>query len=93
MASLKEEIETLKNTEPPKDFTVDIICSWLETLKKSADAEAIRLLIERIDVETDENKKTVFNISSTLNTVVGLHGCGGAHHILPTILFLYCAGI
>ena len=93
MASLKEEIETLKNTEPPKDFTVDIICSWLETLKKSADAEAIRLLIDRIDVETDENKKTVFNISSTLNTVVGLHGCGGAHHILPTILFLYCAGI
>ena len=77
MTELKEEIEILKNTEAPKDFTVETIQSWLYNLKHSADRDAIKLLIERIDVELDENEKTVFNITSTLNTVVGLIGCGG----------------
>ncbi len=77
MTELKEEIEILKNTEAPKDFTVETIQSWLNNLKHSADRDAIKLLIERIDVELDENEKTVFNITSTLNTVVGLIGCGG----------------
>ena len=71
MTELKEEIEILKNTEAPKDFTVETIQSWLNNLKHSADRDAIKLLIERIDVELDENEKTVFNITSTLNTVVG----------------------
>ncbi len=70
MTELKEEIEILKNTEAPKDFTVETIQSWLNNLKHSADRDAIKLLIERIDVELDENEKTVFNITSTLNTVV-----------------------
>lgn len=77
MTDLKEEIEILKNTKAPKDFTVETIRSWLDSLKKSADREAIKLLIERIDVELKENETTVFNITSTLNTVVAKTGCGG----------------
>ena len=76
MKDLKEEIAALEATEPPKDFTADMIQSWLEHIKAAPDENAIRLLVERIDVE-NEKEKTVFNIQSTLKTVLGEHGCGG----------------
>ena len=90
MKEIKAEIAVLEATEPPKDFTVDTIKAWLESIKAAPDRDAVRLLIERIDVGEDEEKeKTVFNIQSTLKTVLGIHGCGGAHHCFPEILFKY----
>lgn len=85
MSTIKAEIESLKQTEPPKDFTVDHIHAWLNSLKNTPDEKAIHLLIERIDIKN----KTDINITSTLTSVLGNHGCGGAQHSLPEILFHY----
>lgn len=73
MKSLKDEIEALRATEPPKDFTVEQITAWLDTLKANPDDKAVHLLIERIDIKN----KTVINVTSTLTTVLGKNGCGG----------------
>lgn len=88
MQALKEEIETLRNTEPPKDFTTEQIKSWLAAIKSSPTEAAVRLLVERIDISA-EKETTAFNITSTLNAVVRIHGCGSALAIFPEILFLY----
>lgn len=85
MKSLKEEIACLQATEPPKDYTVEQVKNWLEALKNSPDEAAIHLLIKRIDIKN----KAVFNIQSTLSTVLGDIGREGAQHILPEILFRY----
>ena len=90
MKTIKEEIETLQNTQPPKDFTAETIRSWLGSIKAAPDAQAVKLLIERIDTEYDEQKeKTVFIMQSTLKTVLRNIGCGSSQHCLPTILFTY----
>lgn len=73
MRILKAEIECLQNTEPPKDYTVEQIKNWLESLKNSPDEAAIHLLVKRIDIKN----KTIFNIQSTLNSVLGETCCGG----------------
>ena len=57
MHDIKAQIEVLKATEPPKDYTVEQIKAWLESLKKQPDRDAVRLLIERIDVISDGEKK------------------------------------
>ena len=88
LQELKTQIETLKNTTPPKDYTTEQVQAWLESIKAAPDREAIHLLIERIDVEKDK-EKTVFNIQSTLNTVLGNIGCGSSQPSLPAILFQY----
>ena len=85
MQALQAEIECLQHTEPPKDYSVETIRSWLQSIKSAPDADAVHLLIERIDIKN----KTVFNIQSTLKTVLGDIGCGGLQHILPEILFRY----
>ena len=78
MHDIKAQIEVLKATEPPKDYTVEQIKAWLESLKKQPDRDAVRLLIERIDVISDgEKEKAAFNIQSTLKAVLGEIGCGG----------------
>ena len=77
MKELRSQITTLEHTEPPKDFTVDTIRAWLESIKAAPDAEAVRLLIERIDITQDrEKEKTDFSIQSTLKTVLSKNGCG-----------------
>lgn len=73
MQALKAEIETLQHTEPPKDYSVQAIRNWLESLRKAPDEAAVHLLVQRIDIKN----KTVFKIDSTLNTVLGEIGCGG----------------
>lgn len=85
MQQLKDEIESLKTTEPPKDYTEQQIRSWLNALKQSADDAAIHLLISRIDIKN----KTEINIASTLNSVLEIIGCGSLQHILPEILFYF----
>lgn len=77
----------LIRTEPPKDYSVETILSWLQSIKNAPDVDAVHLLIERIDIKN----KTIFNIQSTLKTVLGDIGCGGWQHILPEILFRYIA--
>lgn len=79
MQGIKAEIAALEATEPPKDFTVDTIRTWLESIKAAPDREAIHLLIERMDVQAadKEKEKTAFNIQSTLKTVLSKNGCGG----------------
>ena len=72
MQQIKEEIAVLEATEPPKDFTVEQIHSWLEALKVAPDDKAVRLLVSRIEVK----QKTVFNIASTLKAVLCETGCG-----------------
>lgn len=72
MQELQDEIEALRETPAPRDFTVEQITAWLEALKAAADEKAIHLLIERIDV----NNKTDINIASTLKSVLGNTGCG-----------------
>ena len=73
MKALKDEMEALRETTPPQDFTTEQITAWLELLKADPDDKAIHLLIERIDVKT----KTDFSITSTLKSVLGENGCGG----------------
>lgn len=71
MQEIKAEIAALEATEPPKDFTVQTIRDWLESIKAAPDKEAVRLLIERIEVIAEEEKeKATFNIQSTWNTVL-----------------------
>ena len=73
MKALKDEMDALIETEPPKDYTIEQIETWLSSLKNAPDEKAVHLLIERIDVIT----KTDFNITSTLKSVLGENGCGG----------------
>ena len=72
MQSLLDEIAALKETEPPRDFTIPQIETWLESLKTAPDTQAICLLIERIDVI----EKTDFKVTSTLKSVLGKLGSG-----------------
>lgn len=85
MQDIKAEISALEATEPPTDFTVETVREWLEKLKSSPDADAIHLLVERIDIKN----KTEFKITSTLNSILRKHGCGSSQHRLPQILFWY----
>lgn len=85
MEALKAEIAALQDAEPPKDYSVQAIRNWLESLRNAPDAQAVRLLVERIEV----TEKTAFRVFSTLNTVLGEIGCGGAQHCFPEILFKY----
>ena len=73
MNKLKSEIENLKETKPPKDYTVDQVSNWLQSLKNNPDDKAIHILIERID----RKNKTEINIQSTLKSVLCETGCGG----------------
>ena len=85
MQEIKAEIEALRNTEPPKDYSIETIKNWLKSLKEAPDREAVQLLIERIDIKN----KAVFSVESTLKTVLGEIGWGSVQHSLPTILFNY----
>ena len=72
MSKLKTDIAVLEATQPPQDYTLETIRQWLEALKANPDEQAIHLLVERISIKP----KTVSNIQSTLNTVLGNIGCG-----------------
>lgn len=72
MQAIKDEIEALRDTPPPRDFTTEQITAWLEALKAAPDEKAIHLLIQRIEVKP----KTDISISSMLSSVLGEHGRG-----------------
>ena len=71
MNEIKNEIETLENTEPPEEYTSDAIIKWLQAIREAPDKRAIHLLIERIEVSTDK-KTTDIKVTSTLTSVVNL---------------------
>ncbi len=73
MQELKEEIEALKNTEPPKDYTVEQVGAWLDSLRNNTDRNAILILVDRIDIK----KQTEIKVKSTLESVLCKIGCGG----------------
>ena len=66
---LRQEISALENAEPPEDYSVDTITDWLKSIAAAPDRKAVRLLIERIDVRSDENN-TDYKVSSTLQSVL-----------------------
>ena len=68
MTAIKGEIETLEKAEPPKDYTMETILEWLESIKKAPDQRAVELLIKKITVSR-ENNKTDFKIESNLKSV------------------------
>ena len=68
MTAIKGEIETLENAEAPKDYTMETILEWLESIKKAPDQRAVELLIKKITVSR-ENNKTDFKIESNLKSV------------------------
>ena len=69
MQKLKDEIEELKNAEPPADYTVDTIKAWLQSIKEAPDEKAIHLLIAKIEAKCKKDN-TDFNIESTLKSVL-----------------------
>ena len=71
MNEIKNEIETLENTEPPEEYTSDAIVKWLQSIREAPDKRAIHLLIERIEVSSDK-KTTDIKVTSTLTSVVNL---------------------
>ena len=68
MTTIKGEIETLENAEPPKDYTMETILEWLDSIKKAPDQRVMELLIRKITVSR-ENNKTDFKIESNLKSV------------------------
>ena len=68
MTAIKGEIETLEKAEPPKDYTMETILEWLESIKNAPDQRAVELLIKKITVSR-ENNKTDFKIESNLKSV------------------------
>lgn len=73
MQNLKDEIEQLKHTTPPKDYTEQTVKGWLNSLKNNPDGKAIRLLVERVDIKN----KTDISVKSTLEAVLCKNGCEG----------------
>ncbi len=69
MQTLKNEIEALKQAEPPKDYTVDMVKEWLQSIKDAPDEKAVHLLIARIEAKREKDN-TDFNIESTLKPVL-----------------------
>ena len=69
LEQLKSEIEELKHAEPPRDYTVENVLEWLQSIRTAPDEKAVHLLIARIEAERTENK-TDFNIESTLKPVL-----------------------
>ena len=76
LQQIKDEIESLKLTEPPEDYTAEQVKSWLNSLRQASDEKAIHLLIERIDVKNGQKNKTDISITSKLTAVLGINGCG-----------------
>ena len=61
MQKLKDEIEELKNAEPPADYTVDTIKAWLQSIKEAPDEKAIHLLIAKIEAKRKKVHRLLYN--------------------------------
>ena len=68
MKTIKEEIKVLENTTPPEEYSTDVILDWLKSIRTAPDSRAVHLLVQRIEV-TSDNEKTDFNVVSTLESV------------------------
>lgn len=61
-------IKVLENTTPPEEYYTDVILDWLKSIRTAPDSRAVHLLVQRIEV-TSDNEKTDFNVVSTLESV------------------------
>ena len=85
MESLLAEIEALKQLKPDQDLAASHAEKWLDSIAAAPDAQAVRLLIEKIEVKN----KIEFNIWSTLNSILGITGCGTPLPGIPKILLCF----
>ena len=70
MQKLKDEIEEVKNAEPPADYTVDTIKAWLQSIKEAPDEKAIHLLIAKIEAKRKKVHRLFYHSLCT-NVVAG----------------------
>ena len=49
-------------------YSTDVILDWLKSIRTAPDSRAVHLLVQRLDVVSD-NEKTDFNVVSTLESV------------------------
>ena len=68
LKTIKAEIEALETAEPPEEYSTNTILKWLKVIKAAPDQRAVHLLIERVDVSSDQEKTDV-NVVSTLTSV------------------------
>ena len=68
MEKLQKEIETLKNAEPPESYSTEVISDWLASIQEAPTQKAIKLLVERIDVE-QQGRKIDLRVESTLKSI------------------------
>lgn len=68
LKTLKAEIEALETAEPPEEYSTNTILEWLKAIKAAPDQRAVHLLIERVEVSSDQEKTDV-NVVSTLTSV------------------------
>ena len=91
MESLQKEIETLQKAEPPESYSTDTITDWLNSIREAPTPQAIKLLVERIEV-TQNGKKIDLRVESTLRSiqkmVAGEGSCSTIQNCLP-ILYEY----
>lgn len=88
MQALKNEMRSLQEQNPPKEFTEQKIVQWLDAIKAAPSSETVHLLVEKIEANKEE-----VSVYSTLTSLLGedspeLRG-DTPQHILPTILFSY----
>lgn len=85
MESLLAEIEALKQMKPEQDLAASHVEGWLDAIAAAPDAQAVRLLIEKIEVK----ERIEFSIHSTLNSILGINGCGTPLPGIPKILLCF----
>ena len=85
MLKIKNEVETLKATKPPKEISTPHISNWLNSIKSASSDDAVKLLVDKIHIKS----KNTIEVTSTLTAFLGNLGCGGPYHSLPTILFKF----
>ena len=69
MENLQKEIETLQKAEPPESYSTDTITDWLNSIREAPTPQAIKLLVERIEV-TQNGKKIDLRVESTLKSIL-----------------------
>lgn len=84
---LKDEIKAIECAEPPEQYSGKTIQAWLQGILDAPSNDAVKLLIQRINLDVKDKKNIEYSIESTLSSMLGKTGSGGSLHVLPDILF------
>lgn len=83
--SVLAEMQKIKNMKPLRNCTVDLVRSWMESVRNASVTEIDKALISRIEIANDSAK-----VVSTLAESWGQHGCGGSQPFyLATFMRLF----